>query len=155
METIMDVFGQQGIRRLCSAVLVLMVVLAQLGSDSVSAAGHKRPDFGSAEGFRLECELLGGTYSEDGIGNTNCHYPDGTWTQCDANGNDCWITPPRTRPAAEPLDLGDVTVGEATTDQGGTSATAPETVGPTVAAVHDEKSAKAKSKRSRGKTHKK
>jgi hypothetical protein len=146
---------QQGIRRLCCALLVMVVAFAQLGPEPVSATAHKRPDFGSAEGFKLECELLGGTYSEDGIGNTNCHYPDGTWTQCDANGNDCWITPPRTRPAAEPLDLDDVAIGEATTDHGKTSATAPETVGPTVAAVDDEKRAKAKNKRSKGKKRKK
>jgi hypothetical protein len=137
------------------AALVVMVAVVHAGSDSASATAHKRPDFGSAEGFRLECELLGGTYSEDGIGNTNCHYPDGTWTQCDANGNDCWITPPRTPPAAEPLDLDDVPIGEATTDHGETSATAPETVGPTVAAVHDEKRAKAKVKRAKGKKRKK
>ena len=132
----------------------MVVALAQLGPESASATAHKRPDFGSAEGFRLECEHLGGTYSEDGIGNTNCPYPDGTWTQCDANGNDCWITPPRTRPAAESLDLDDVTIGAATTDRGNSSATAPETVGPTVAAVHDEKRAKAKNKRPKGKKRK-
>src|SRR5918998_6829707 len=137
---------QQGIRRLSCALLVIVVALAQLGPEAASATAHKRPDFGSAEGFRLECELLGGTYSEDGIGNTNCHYPDGTWTQCDANGNDCWITPPRTPPGGETLDLDDVASGEATTDGGETSASAPETVGPTVAALDDDKSSKAKAK---------
>jgi hypothetical protein len=146
---------QQGIQRLCCALLVMVVALAQLGPESASATAHKRPDFGSAEGFRLECELLGGTYSEDGIGNTNCHYPDGTWTQCDANGNDCWITPPRTRPAAETLDLDDVAIGEATTNHGETSATAPETVGPTIDALHKDKSTKAKNKRAKGKKRKK
>src|ERR687894_393236 len=104
----MHVYGQREIRRFCLALLVMVVALAQLGPEPASATAHKRPDFGSAEGFRLECELLGGTYSEDGIGNTNCHYPDGTWTQCDANGNDCWITPPRTRPDAESLDPDDL-----------------------------------------------
>jgi hypothetical protein len=136
------------------AALVMMVAVVQAGPDAASATAHKRPDFGSAEGFRLECELLGGTYSEDGIGNTNCHYPDGTWTQCDANGNDCWVTPPA-RPAAESLDLDDPTTGEVTTDQGEQSATAPETVGPTVAADRDEKPAKAKSKRAKGKKRRK
>ncbi len=88
------------------------------------------------------------------FGNTNCHYPDGTWTQCDENGNDCWITPPA-RPPVTTLDPNDGTIGEVTTDHGKTSATAPETVGPTVAADHDEKPAKAKSKRSKGKKRKK
>ena len=145
---------QHGTRRMFLVALVMMVALVHAGSDSASATAHKRPDFGSAEGFRLECELLGGTYSEDGIGNTNCHYPDGTWTQCDANGNDCWITPPRTRPGTEPLVLDDVTIGEATTDHGGTSATAPETVGPTVVAADDEEKP-AKAKRAKGKKRKK
>ncbi len=147
--------GPRGIRRVFFAVLVMMVALAQLGADSASATAHKRPDFGSAEGFRLECELLGGTYSEDGIGNTNCHYPDGTWTQCDANGNDCWITPPA-RPADTTLDPDDDTIGEATADHGETSATAPETVGPTVVAADgDEKHTKAKAKRAKGKKRRK
>src|SRR5918994_3542237 len=123
---------RQGIRRFCCALLVMVVAVAQLGPESASATAHKRPDFGSAEGFRLECELLGGTYSEDGIGNTNCHYPDGAWTQCDANGNDCWITPPRTRLPDDLLDLDDVGNGEVTADHGEPSATAPETAGPTV-----------------------
>jgi hypothetical protein len=144
-----------GTRRVFLAALLMMVALVHAGSDSASATAHKRPDFGSAEGFRLECELLGGTYSEDGIGNTNCHYPDGTWTQCDANGNDCWITPPA-RPPATTLDPDDVTIGEATTDHGETSATAPETVGPTVVAADDEeKPAKTKAKRAKGKKRKK
>jgi hypothetical protein len=143
-----------GTRRMFLAALVMMAALVHAGSESASATAHKRPDFGSAEGFRLECELLGGTYSEDGIGNTNCHYPDGTWTQCDANGNDCWITPPRT-PTADPPDLDDDSLGEVTTDQGEQSATAPETVGPTVAAHHDEKPAKVKNKRSKGKKRRK
>jgi hypothetical protein len=144
-----------GTRRMFLAALVMMAALVHAGSESASATAHKRPDFGSAEGFRLECELLGGTYSEDGIGNTNCHYPDGTWTQCDANGNDCWITPPRTRLPDDLLNLDDVTSGEVTADHGKPSASAPETVGPTVATVHDEKPAKVKSKRSKGKKRKK
>lgn len=151
----MGMHGQQGIRRLFFAVLVMTVALVQVRYDAEGSQGHPRPDFGSAEGFRLECELLGGTYSEDGIGNTNCYYPDGTWTQCDANGNDCWITPPA-RPADTTLDPDGDPTGEATTDHGETSATAPETVGPTVvAADRDEKPAKVKAKRAKGKKRKK
>ncbi len=74
---------QHGTRRMVLAALVVVAVV-HAGSDSASATAHKRPDFGSAEGFRLECELLGGTHGKDRIGNTNCHDPDGTWTQCDA-----------------------------------------------------------------------
>jgi hypothetical protein len=134
---------QHGIRRMFLVALVVMVALVHVGHDSASATAHKRPDFGSAEGFMLECELLGGTYSEDGIGNTNCHYPDGTWTQCDANGNDCWITPPRTRPGTAVIDPDDVTFGVVTTDIGATSVATPETAGPTLAAAdHDQKPAK-------------
>jgi hypothetical protein len=146
---------QHGTRRVFFAALVMIVALVHTGADSASVTAHNRPDFGSAEGFRLECELLGGTYIEVGIGNTNCHYPDGTWTQCDANGNDCWITPPRTRLPDDLLDLDDVTNGEVTAVHGDPSATAPETVGPTVAADQDEKPAKAKIKRSKGKKRKK
>jgi hypothetical protein len=154
MESTMHV--QHGIRRALFAALVVIVALVHAGSDSASAAGNKRPDFGSKEGFKLECELLGGTFSEDGLGNTNCHYPDGTWTQCDANGNDCWIT---TRPPADPLDLDDVTHGEVTTDVGGTSAAAPDTASQSVkAATHDQKNTKArhaKGKTAKGKKRKK
>ena len=60
---------------MCCALLVMVVALAQFGPESASATAHKRPDFGSAEGFRLECELLGGTYSEDGIGTLTATIP--------------------------------------------------------------------------------
>jgi hypothetical protein len=149
--------GWHGLPRLVPAALVAMVVL--VGAGSPSAADHKRPDFGSAEGFELECELLGGTYSEDGIGNTNCHYPDGTWTQCDANGNDCWVTPPRRRPPAAWQDHADVVgLGEVTTDVGRPSAGTPEHAGQILAvAAHDQKSDKtknAKGKHGKGKKRK-
>jgi hypothetical protein len=147
--------GQHGIRRMFLATLVIMVALVQVGPDGANAAGNSRPDFGSREGFKLECELLGGTFSEDGLGNTNCHYPDGTWTQCDANGNDCWITPPRTRPHADQQGLDDVAPGTVTTDTGETSVASPETAGHSVkAAAHDQKDAKAKHGKGKGKSGK-
>ena len=146
--------GQHVTRRVVLAALVMTVALIHGGSAVESSQSHPRPDFGSAEGFRLECELLGGTYGEDGIGNTNCHYPDGTWTQCDANGNDCWITPPvRPRPTTEPIDLDDAAHGEVTTDVGGTSLVGPDSVGPTLAADHDQKPPKAR--HAKGKKRKK
>jgi hypothetical protein len=144
---------QHGSRRFFMATLV-MVALALVGSDSASAASHKRPDFGSAEGFRLECELLGGTFSADGLGNTNCHYPDGTWIQCDANGNDCWITPSRTRPPAETLDPDDISVGEATTDVDGTSVVGPDSAGHALDAADRDKKP-AKNRHGKGKKRKK
>jgi hypothetical protein len=151
---------QHGMRRVVLAALMVMVALATVGANTPSAADHKRPDFGSAEGFRLECELLGGTYSEDGIGNTNCHYPDGTWTQCDANGNDCWVTPPRRRPPSAWQEHPDVVgLGEVTTDVGRPSVGAPEYAGQILAvAAHDQKADRAKhgkGKHGKGKKRKK
>ena len=146
--------GQLLTRRVFLAALVTMVALIHGESVAEGSQSHPRPDFGSAEGFRLECELLGGTFSADGIGNTNCHYPDGTWTQCDANGNDCWITPPaRSRPTSEPIDLDDVELGEVATDIGGTSVVGPDVAGPTLAVDHDQKPSKAK--HAKGKKRKK
>jgi hypothetical protein len=63
--------GQLLTRRVFLAALVTMVALIHGESVAEGSQSHPRPDFGSAEGFRLECELLGGTFSADGIGNTN------------------------------------------------------------------------------------
>jgi hypothetical protein len=83
-------------RWLLSALVVAVVAATAPGSgDGARAAGdsHKRPDYGSKLAFKLECELLGGTFSEDGIGNTYCDTPYGGVIECDANGNDCWYSP--------------------------------------------------------------
>ena len=82
-------------RRFLGALAALVTAIPPFGA--VHPAGAKdnarpRPDYGSKGAFKAECELLGGTYSKDRYGNTNCRFPDGTWIQCDANGNDCWIT---------------------------------------------------------------
>lgn len=58
---------------------------------------RKSLDFKSKEDFKHWCELSGGTFSEDGIGNTNCNWPNGFWEECDGNGQDCWTTPPPRR----------------------------------------------------------
>jgi hypothetical protein len=82
------------LRRSLFGALVSLVTGSVLGHSghTVEAAKNNptpRPDYASKEAFRLECILLGGTFSEDANGNTNCHYPGG-WVQCDANGKDCW-----------------------------------------------------------------
>ena len=88
--------GQQGQRIVLAAMMVLGVAAAAVGeSQRASAKDAERvSDFGSKAAFEASCEVLGGSFSEDGIGNTNCDADDGGWTQCDANGNDCWYTPP-------------------------------------------------------------
>jgi len=89
--------GRHGTRRrmLGTVAGVSMLLLGGLAAGPAGAADNakKRSDFADKEHFELECELLGGTYSEDGLGNTECHFPDGSWIECDANGKDCWYTP--------------------------------------------------------------
>jgi hypothetical protein len=125
---------QQLTRRMILGVAVVMVASASLGTaHSVSAADAKKiPDHGSKANFKLNCEDIEGTFSEDGIGNTNCHYPTGSWTQCDENGKDCWYTPPpKSTQPTDPWDSHTGAGGEATADVGGTHAPAPVVVGPT------------------------
>ena len=135
--------GQPKTRRLILGALVVMVAASTAlgGAAGASAAdATKRPDYGGKAGFKLECEALGGTFSEDGIGNTNCHWPDGGWTQCDANGNDCWYTPRQVPSGVQGPNVG--TVIEVTTDVGGT--VSPPTAGQRIAAPDDQKPAKVK-----------
>jgi hypothetical protein len=96
---------QQGRRQIAHAALIVMIVgiVALSAGPSTSARdAQKIPDQGSKANFKANCEVLGGTFIEDGLGNTECHYPDGSWTECDANGNDCWYTPARPAP---PMDI--------------------------------------------------
>jgi hypothetical protein len=100
----------QGRRQiLFGALFVLVATLAALSTgQSVSAKdAQKIPDYSSKAGFKDLCEAIDGTFSEDGLGNTECHYPDGGWTECDANGKDCWYTPARPAP---PTGIGDGTI---------------------------------------------
>jgi hypothetical protein len=84
-------------RRMALAALVVMVSgsLALGTGHSASATDNAEyvGDFGSKAAFRRACEGDGGTFIEDRYGNTECHFPDGSWFECDANGNDCWYTP--------------------------------------------------------------
>jgi hypothetical protein len=113
--------GQRGSRRLMLGALVVMLAAATaLGDGSgASAEVKKRPDYGSKAQFKLECELMGGTFKEDDLGNTECHWPNGSRIECDSNGNDCWYTP-AALPAQPtgPWDSHVGTVREATADVG-------------------------------------
>lgn len=87
--------GQQ-VQRIVLAATMVLGATAALGAGQIASAKDavRVSDFGTKAAFEASCEVLGGSFSEDGIGNTNCDADDGGWTQCDANGNDCWYTPP-------------------------------------------------------------
>ncbi len=57
-------------------------------SPEAEAKGKKRPNYGSKEAFKLECELLGGTFIDDGV-STACILTGVGSVVCDANGNNC------------------------------------------------------------------
>ena len=85
-----------GTRRwLVGALVGVVVTAAALGpGDGASAADdgpRPRPDYASKEAFRLECILLGGTFTEAG-GFIYCHHNSGT-VVCDANGKNCTSHP--------------------------------------------------------------
>jgi hypothetical protein len=145
-------------RRVILGALVALVAASVLGpgygASAADDGARPRPDYGSKELFKLECELLGGTFSEDGIGNTNCHYPGG-WVQCDANGRDCWHTPTSwQRPSGIEQTYGE-TVAEATTNDGGKETSTPALDSPTTAGAYlgvvntDDQESKAKGKKSK------
>lgn len=71
-------------RMALGAALVMMV---SLGAVSDASAGP-RPDYGSRELMKFECEALGGTFIDYGEGNLFCAHPGGTII-CDNNGKDC------------------------------------------------------------------
>ncbi len=88
-------------------LVVLVAASAALGTGHGASAveddgAYPIDGYTSAEDFKLMCEIMDGTYSKDKYGNTNCEYPDGSWTQCDSNGQDCWRGPARLqRPGVE------------------------------------------------------
>ncbi len=85
-------------RRWILSALVVGVALTTLGTGGASAAeddgAYYTGGYGSRAGFKKVCDGAKGTFIDDGNGNTECHYKDGSWTECDANGGDCWFTPP-------------------------------------------------------------
>jgi hypothetical protein len=108
-----------------AALIALMIGVAMLGAGPSASAkdAQKIPDYHSAADFRYTCELLGGTYMEDGLGNTECHYSDGSWTECDANGQDCWYTPARLAPPVDGVIPSVPIVDDSKPDSDGGSAT--------------------------------
>lgn len=134
---------QQGRRRILAAALIVMVgFAAQSTAQSASAKeAQKIPGYGSKAKFQAYCESLGGTFIEDGLGNTECHYPDGGWTECDANGNDCWYTPQRPAPP----------MGLPNSDIAGSIVTAPIVDG--TDQNTDDDRVKARAKHHKGKAH--
>jgi hypothetical protein len=82
----------RGTRRWLCGMVAATALGASRGARAADDGPHRRPDYNSREAFRLECELLGGTFIADGS-RIACHI-DGVGTvDCDANGNDCWVTP--------------------------------------------------------------
>jgi hypothetical protein len=135
---------QRGSRRWLFGVLA--AASAALGAGHGASAGDNakpRPDYGSKELFRLECELLGGTFSEDGIGNTRCHIAGIGTVECDANGNDCWVTHESWQRPPGGENSYDGSVDEVATD-------APPSV-----VVPDDQEPKVKAKHGKGKKRKK
>ena len=86
-------------RRWILGALVVGMALTAVGTGGASAVeddgafyvgGH-----GSKARFKSDCTGSGGTFiDDDGNGNTECHFKNGSWEECDANGGDCWFTPP-------------------------------------------------------------
>jgi hypothetical protein len=79
-----------GTRRwLLGSVGAFVATWASLGSGpGAGAEAKKRPNYGSKEAFKLECELLGGTFIDDGV-STVCWLAGVGSVVCDANGNNC------------------------------------------------------------------
>jgi hypothetical protein len=134
---------QRGTRRWLLGVLA---TAAALGSGHRTRAAdddpRPRPDYGSKAAFKLECELLGGTFTES-LGYTYCHSCVGT-VQCDGNGNNCTFTPTSDRP--RPLPDG-VNHYDGSFDQ-----VAPGDDS-SVAAPADDHEPKTKAKHGKGKKH--
>ncbi len=88
---------QHGIRRWVLSMLVVLVAASTaLGTGSGASAAeddgtYPIDGYEDAEDFKLMCEIMGGIFGgADHWGRTSCYYPDdGSWTWCDANGQDC------------------------------------------------------------------
>jgi hypothetical protein len=132
---------QRGTRRWLLGVLVAAAALGSgYGASAADDDPRPRPDYGSKEAFRLECELLGGTFTES-LGFTYCHSDVGT-VQCDANGNNCTFTPTSGRPRPWPTggNQYDGSIDQVATD-----------ADQSVLAPDDDHEPKAKAKQGKGK----
>jgi hypothetical protein len=144
-----------------AAVVAVALVLTGLGATVAGAKVTKYPDPGSKAQFQWECELLGGTFTDTGDGNTWCQTPDGKQILCDANGRDCHhISRPNPQGPDGPLDLGGGSVvgdSPANAQEGANSPTvaSPDAPGasPSVTAADDDHEPKAKAKSKKGKKH--
>jgi hypothetical protein len=99
---------QQATRRwILGALVVGAVAATALGTGGGARAveddgAYYTGGYGSRAGFKKVCDGAKGTFIDDGNGNLECHFKDGSWTECDANGGDCWHTPPPKK--LEPVD---------------------------------------------------
>jgi hypothetical protein len=140
-----------------AAVLAVALILTGLGAKITDASVvTKWPDPGSKAQFKSECELLGGTFTDTGDGNTWCQTPDGQQIVCDANGQDCHhISRPNPQDPDGPGDGSVVGDSPADAQEPANSPTVvpPSTPGanPSVAAADDDHEPKAKAKGKKGK----
>ena len=139
--------GRHETRRwILGAFVALVMALAALGAGGARAAeedgAYSTGGYGSRAGFKKVCDGAKGTFIDDGDGNTECHYPDGGWTECDANGKDCWYTPPPQK--LQPSTAWDPAAGEiATAEEGGGqapphAADSPTSAQPRLVAADDD-----------------
>ena len=140
--------GRHATRRwILGALVGLVMALAALSTGGARAAeddgAYYTGGYGSRAGFKKVCDGAKGTFIDDGNGNTECHYKDGSWTECDANGRDCWFTPPPKK--LEPIDGWDQAAGEIATPGVGseqaprpTAGSSPSAQSSSVAAADDK-----------------
>ena len=119
-------------RRLILGALVVAVGAATaLGSGYDARAtwddgAVKEDNHGSKANFQSYCTTMEGSFSQGRLGNTKCAYKGGDYTECDANGNDCWYIPaPRQAEPDDPFDPYDGSDGQVSDDPRGTEAPAP------------------------------
>lgn len=127
------------IGQMVAAAAVAVVVVGSLVG--VAEADQKLPGgFGSRAKFKYECKAEGGTFIDDGLGNLECHFPEGSWTECDSNGNDCWFMPaPKTTPSVGVEDpLGVMGIGGMNTADPTVDSATPSDAGQRVAAPDDD-----------------
>lgn len=149
-------------RGILGALVVIVAATSVTGSvqGAPDDGARKTTDYADADTFKMTCEVNEGDFYIDSGGNTNCDWPGGQWTQCDANGKDCWTTPPPKK--LEPIDVSVPAAGEiATPDEGSGEAPPPAVDSPTsaqpslVAAADDQEQDHGKRKGKHGKKGKK
>jgi hypothetical protein len=158
--------AMQGQRIILGTMVVLVAAATALGTGRGASADAREGDHGSKDNFKSYCKTLEGTFSEDGLGNTKCTYKGGSYTECDANGNDCrYISEPKRAEPGDPLDPYDGGDGQVADDPGGSPSPAPVADSPTPSSAqpivaapddnHDRDTGKHKGKKGKkgGKRH--